>query len=175
MILDNADNPETVQGTTDTGEAQHAQTAAMMLDSEHAGVSAITAGTQKRNLSSMLASHEQRLLEVDQKRTCSRSARISNGRQAALRFVASGVFRASEHILISEENYHKQQWVKAFEPVVPGPDAKLMLNGEDWVKFVSHDAPRALGDVFLAAVAAVVLDAGWKTAKGELDDIIQKH
>jgi len=83
--------------------------------------------------------------------------------------------RLHEHILISEENYHKQQWVKAFEPVVPGPDAKLMLNGEDWVKFVSHDAPRALGDVFLAAVAAVVLDAGWKTAKGELDDIIQKH
>jgi len=69
--------------------------AGMISGLEHAGVSAVTAATQKRNLSSMLASHEQIRLEVNLQRTCSGSARISNWRQAALRFAASGVFGTS--------------------------------------------------------------------------------
>eukprot|EP00971_Amphidinium_carterae_P300981 5980438-Amphidinium_carterae.1 len=46
--------------------------------------------------------------------------------------VGDGLHRLHEHILISEKSYHKQQRVKAFEAIVPGLDAKLMLDSEAW-------------------------------------------
>ena len=40
---------------------------------------------------------------------------------------------------------------------------------------MENDAPRLLGDVFLAAVAAVVLDSNWRQAKSDLEQLIRDH
>ena len=44
-----------------------------------------------------------------------------------------------------------------------------------WEHLVVHDAPRAVGDLFLACVGAVVIDTDWKHAKEELGPIVRQH
>ena len=53
--------------------------------------------------------------------------------------------------------------------------ARAEINGDLWAVLVENNAPRLLGDVFLAAVAAVVQDSNWRQAKSDLEQLIRDH
>ena len=61
--------------------------------------------------------------------------------------------------------------IRKFERVVEQAER----DDDPWARVVEHDAPRCLGDLFLASIAAVLLDSDWKTATVELEGIIETH
>ena len=61
--------------------------------------------------------------------------------------------------------------INAFADVLKQADREV----DPWARLVHHDAPRVLGDTFLASIAALIVDSDWRTARSELDDILCKH
>ena len=46
---------------------------------------------------------------------------------------------------------------------------------DPWARLVHHDAPRVLGNIFCAVIAAVLFDCNWRQAQIDLKDVIQVH
>ena len=76
------------------------------------------------------------------------------------------------HVLFKKDSELKQA-VKSFACFVRHAkkrDVEHMLP-----ELIKHDAPRVLGDVFLAAAAAVFLDSSWTQLKITFTDILDAH
>ena len=76
-----------------------------------------------------------------------------------------------KYIQIGEPGALLKDDIATFERVAKRADT----DRDPWARLVEHDAPRPLGDVFLAGIAAVVLDSNWRQAKSELRALIKDH
>ena len=76
-----------------------------------------------------------------------------------------------KYIQFGESGDQLKDDIATFERVAHRADTDV----DRWARLVEHDAPRPLGDVFLAGIAAVVLDSNWRQAKSELGALIKDH
>jgi len=73
------------------------------------------------------------------------------------------------------ESQELKDAVKHFERRVHFAFTKHENNEERWRQLIVNDSPRALGDMFSAVVAAVLLDGGWATMSQVMRPILQQH
>ena len=76
-----------------------------------------------------------------------------------------------KYIQYTSANKSLKDSVTQFEKVLQCADREA----DPWARLFDNDAPQMLGNVFLAAIAAILIDGGWAKAKEHLKEMIVDH